>query len=499
MTIIEAMHDDLLFKPLFGRLETWAAWQVWLKTVFSLPMTADEQKVYRACTQRRHPPKHPQEVWTIAGRRSGKSRVASLVGVYLACFHDYTPYLAPGERAVVMILARDRTQANVIMRYIKGMLHDVPLLRRMIIVERAEEVELNNHVTVAVYTCQYGAIRGQTLAGAICDEVAFWQVGGVNPDTEILTALRPALSTIPGAKLLCLSTPYGRVGSVYETYREHYGHWKQRADLLVWRAPTTTMNPTLNTTVIEQARQRDPAAAKAEWDAEFRDDVSSAFDSALIEACTVRKRLSLPPVRGIPYVAFVDPSGGKSDSSTLCIGHRDTSGMVVIDLLEGWKPPFSPATVVRDITQRLALYGVKSVVGDRYGGEWPRESFSHSGIHYRLCEAPKSELYLSLIPVIASAAIELPDNPELRTQFTRLERRVMTSGRDAIDHPGSGHDDLANAAAGCAYQLLLGKPVNRWLPVDASFNAAYDAQRHDPDQAFIETGPRWVVPLDRWR
>jgi hypothetical protein len=497
MTIIEALEDPILFQPLFRDLSTWQAWLSWLKVVFGLPMTADEQQVYRACTERRHPPKSPTEVWTIAGRRSGKSRVASLVGVYLACFHDYTPYLAPGERAVVMILARDRVQANVIMRYIKGMLHDVKLLERMIVAERAEEVELNNQVSIAVYTCQYGAIRGQTLAAAICDEIGFWQVDGQNPDREILAALRPALSTIPGSKLLCLSTPYARVGELYEMYRAHYGHWKERADLLIWRAPTTTMNPTLATSVIEQSRQRDPLAAASEWDAQFRDDISSCFDSALIESCTVRGRVSLPPVRGVPYVAFVDPSGGKSDAFTLAIGHRDTSGKVIIDLLDGWKAPFSPNTVVTEIAQRLSLYGVRSVVGDRYAGEWPRESFAHHGVQYRLCQVPKSELYLALIPVLSSAAIELLDQKELRYQFTRLERRTMSSGRDQVDHPSTGHDDLANAVAGCAYQLVLGKPVRRWLPIDDTPHEPRDPQHPSPDP-FIPVGPPYAVPWHQY-
>jgi hypothetical protein len=497
VNIVEALRDPLLFKPLFRDLSTWSAWLAWLKVVFDLPMTPDEQKIYRACTSRRHPPKSPTEVWTIAGRRSGKSRMASLVGVYLACFHDYTPYLAPGERATVMILARDRVQAGVIMRYIKGMLNDVPLLRRMVTAMRAEEIELNNQVSIAIYTCQYGAIRGQTLAAAICDEIGFWQVDGVNPDREILAALRPALSTIPGSKLLCLSTPYSRQGELYEMFRAHYGHWKERADLLIWRAPTTIMNPTLATSVIEQSRSRDPLAAKSEWDAEFRDDVSNCFDTDLIESCTVKKRTSLPPVRGVQYVAFVDPSGGKSDSFTLAVGHRDTSGKVIIDLLDGWKAPFSPNTVVTEVVQRLSLYGVRIVTGDRYAGQWPSEAFSHHGVRYRLCDVSKSELYLSLIPVLSSAAIELPDHKEFRYQLGRLERRVMTSGRDVVDHPSTGHDDLANAVAGVAYQLVLGKPVRRWVPVDDQV----DAPQPSPDHAYLHepmlpAGRRLTVP---WR
>jgi hypothetical protein len=42
----------------------------------------------------------------------------------------------------------------------------------------------------------------------------------------------------------------------------------------------------------------------------------------------------------------------------------------------------------------------------------------------------------------------LLDHARLLRQFGALERRVGPSGRDAIDHPARGHDDLANVAAG---------------------------------------------------
>jgi len=40
----------------------------------------------------------------------------------LACFIDWRPFLAPGERATIMVIAADRKQARVIMRYVLGLL-----------------------------------------------------------------------------------------------------------------------------------------------------------------------------------------------------------------------------------------------------------------------------------------------------------------------------------------------------------------------------------------
>jgi hypothetical protein len=41
--------------------------------------------------------------------------------------------------------------------------------------------------------------------------------------------------------------------------------------------------------------------------------------------------------------------------------------------------------------------------------------------------------------------------PQLEGQLRQLERRPRTSGRDQIDHPRGGKDDIANACAGALW------------------------------------------------
>ncbi len=47
-----------------------------------------------------------------------------------------------------------------------------------------------------------------------------------------------------------------------------------------------------------------------------------------------------------------------------------------------------------------------------------------------------------------SARAELLDHKRSIAQICSLERRVARSGRESIDHPPGGHDDVANAIAG---------------------------------------------------
>ena len=147
------------------------------------------------------------------------------------------------------------------------------------------------------------------------------------------------MATIPDSLLICASSPYARTGALWDAYRKHYG--KDDAPVLVWRAPTLTMNPSVPRRVIDEAYEADPASAAAEYGAEFRTDVETFVTREAVEACVslgVRER---PPVLDEYYSAFVDPSGGSADAMTLAVGHRQDD-VVVIDCL-------------RDAIQRNAL------------------------------------------------------------------------------------------------------------------------------------------------
>ena len=120
----------------------------------------------------RLPTEPAHEAWLIIGRRGGKSRFAALVAVFLACFRDYRPLLAPGERGVLMVIAADRQQARVVHQYVSGLLHAVPMLEVLITHETNEAIALTTRVTIEIHTASFRAVRGYTVVAAICDEVA---------------------------------------------------------------------------------------------------------------------------------------------------------------------------------------------------------------------------------------------------------------------------------------------------------------------------------------
>ena len=85
---------------------------------------------------------------------------------------------------------------------------------------------------------------------------------------------------------------------------------------------------------------------------------------------------------------------------------------------------------------------------------------------YEPADKSKSELYVDLLPLINSRAIDLLDNDRLVTQLMSLERRTSRGGRDSIDHAPGAHDDIANAVAGAlvtAYKEPHVRNFNRKL------------------------------------
>jgi hypothetical protein len=455
MNILEAIDDPNLFRPWFRDPRTWDAWRAFLMALFALPADPRLLPIYGRCTGRTTlPTERAAEAWLICGRRAGKSFTLALIAVFLACFYDYRPFLQPGERATVLVVAADRKQARVIFRYIGAMLTRIPMLKRLIMDrgEKAEAYDLTNGVSIEVGTASVRAVRGYTIVAALCDEIAFWPVDddAAHPDYEILDAIRPAMATIPGAMLLCASSPYAKRGALYDAFQRYYG---KPGPVLVWKAPTREMNPSVPQRIIDDAIERDAAAAASEWLAEFRNDIAAFVPREIVKRCVSTDIAERPYRPGLRYTAFVDASGGTSDSMTLAIGHRE-GDLIITDVVREIRAPFDPESATDEYALLLKRYGIHSVTGDRYAGDWPRQAFRKRGIDYALSEMPKSALYVDLLPKLNSQTIRLVDNPRLLGQLASLERRTSRGGRDSIDHAPGGHDDVANVVAGLAAHLV---------------------------------------------
>ena len=475
MNVIDVMNDAEAFAPWFEG-PSWDGWRVILKAAYALPMTPQELIAFGELAGGRSPPsRRVRELFVVGGRRGGKDSIASLLAVYAATLEEgHRGRLRPGEKALVQLLAVDRDQSKIVLGYIRSYFDEIPDLRAMIVRETRNGFDLNNDVSISITTNSFRQVRGQTVVLSIFDECAFWKdETSVKPDVETYRAVKPSLATLPGSMLVAISSPYRKSGLLYDKWRAHFG--KDSDDVLVIQATSRQLNPTLDASLVEQALEDDPAAARSEWLGEWRNDLASFIDIELIESCIDRGVLVRPPKWGVRYVAFVDAaSGAGQDAFAVGIAHQDKDE-IILDLVHEVKPPFSPSTAIAEICGLLVGYGVKSVMGDKYAPGFVAEGFARHRVRYAYSERDRSQIYVEALPLLTSGRARLIDSKKLTLQFASLERRTSPGGRDRIDHGVNGHDDLCNAAAGALVEASTGRK-----PMKISDEALKRAGQPDP-------------------
>jgi hypothetical protein len=226
-----------------------------------------------------------------------------------------------------------------VLNYTKSYFQNIPMLATLVEKETANGLELSNNVDIAVATNSFRAVRGRSILCAVLDETAFYRdEESATPDVELFRALEPGLASLSGSIVIGI------------------------------KAPTSALNPTIDQVIIDKALREDPNAARAEWLAEWRDDLADFISSEALRACVkdgVRERR---PEGRHRYVGFVDPSGGVNDAMTLAVAHKEAD-TAIVDTLREFRAPFNPEAAVSEFADLLRKYRLARVTGDRYAGE----------------------------------------------------------------------------------------------------------------------------------
>jgi hypothetical protein len=477
------MRDALADPDYFGAIyagESRAAWRVLLVAICGEELTPDEREVFTQLTGReREPGKMVSEFWGIMGRRGGKTEAMAILAAYISGCWDHVHLLGVGERGRLPVMASTKAQAKQAFDFIRGVFEESPFLSTLVESVTADTISLKNRIDIEVIPASHRTGRSFTSIALLCDEMAYWDNSedAANPAKEVLRALRPTRNTT-GGPLVVISTPRAKTGPLWDAFRRHYGPDGSKS-ILVARAPSRIMNPSLSQYLIDSELKEDEENARSEYLVEWRDDLEvfisrERIEDAIESGVTVR-----PPVPGVFYSAFVDLAGGSGgDSATLAVCHLE-GVRVVLDLIVERKPKFSPMSVVAEFCETLKQYNVRTVVGDRYSDEWSREQFRASGVLYQVSEPNKSDLYNNFLPVLNSGRVSLLDNQRMISQFCGLDRRSGSSGRDTVDHRRGEHDDIANAVAGAVVNcqkamgpIRISDSVKAWMSQSAAVAAA---------------------------
>jgi hypothetical protein len=472
ISIDRAMSDPNLLGACLGDLSTWAMWRSVLKAAFAVPLTDEERKLFTLVAGERSPPKERvQFLLSLVGRRGGKSRAAALACCYIATCINHQDHLAPGETGFVLCLAPTQRQAHLVLGYCKAMLESSPVLKQEVYSISSEEIRLRGNIVIAVHPASHRTIRGRTLLAIVLDEAAqFRSEESAVPDIEIWRAAIPGLLTSRGMAI-AISTPYGEQGLVYEKHRDNFG--KDSDDVLVVKGSSMQFNPTLDEAQIAKELAADPEGARAEWEAEFRANLSAYIDRASLEYCIDRDVHERPFSRSHRFHCFCDPGGGRHDAFAAAFAHAEGERMILDRVFE-WQAPYSPADCVDELVGYLKAYSIKTVTGDAYAAGWVENEFKTHGISYVKADKDKSAIYLSCLPMLTSGGARLLDDKRLFDQMVNLNRECGKGGKDMIVKQRGSYDDKANAATGALVycQTRAKRPVG-FRPLAIEGCAAY--------------------------
>ena len=298
---------------------------------------------------------------------------------------------------MIPLVAQDLRATRVAFSYIRDALVGSSLLKSMVADVLTLEIVLTNRTTILCFPCTLRSLRagasgrGARRAGVLSPR------GPGRLGCEIQAAIRRGM--------LAFRHPPGEdQHPVHEERRAlrglpaGFGH--DNPDLLVWRASSQLMNPTILRAAWRKSAGRTRAASAA----------STRPSSARIWTPSCRRVgrgaviSGAPGCRRSPGPVRTSPRRSERGRER-CVhgGHRPRGGAPhrpgrhagLVGL------PVAPArarAVTAEIADLCRRYGVSHVVGDRYGAEWVRQAFRDARLGYWAAPWTKAEAYRELEP-----------------------------------------------------------------------------------------------------
>jgi hypothetical protein len=217
-----------------------------------------------------------------------------------------------------MLLAPTLKQSRIEFRYIRQCLRNSPILRTYIAKITRDEITLTNNIIIGCYAPTNSGVRGRTAVAIICDEVGHWSdsENAANPAGEVLAALRPGMATVRNGKLLKISTPYAKVGLLWNEFSH-----RAELDFLVWQLTTFEMNLTVTPETVASERRLGEERYQREYLAQFTDSINGWIDPETLDLCIVRGRRELPRRDNVNYIAVLDAASRHDDFAMGCPAH----------------------------------------------------------------------------------------------------------------------------------------------------------------------------------
>jgi hypothetical protein len=380
------------------------------------------------------------------GRQGGKSTTTLRVGVAEALYGGHK--VPDGTLATVAFVSVDRKEATDRLLTVQKILTALKIPWRPL--EGGRGIRLiDKPITFRVYTATISGVSGGTCIFACCDEVSKWRDKrtGTNPATEVLASLKPALVTMPRAKMVLISSPLGMLDLHAKEYEK--GETDTQATAY---APTWIANPSVSEEE-SHAFESNPSKWRREFMAiPLEEEEEGLLTSVLLDRST-REEMVVTRSPGHSYVAAMDPAT-RGDAWTLVVAtKRWVAGRLKRSVVKAKEyhgttvAPLDPGAVLADIARELAMYGLTSVYSDQASADALKRIGRDVDMTVVISPSTaqnKLTRYESLETWMQNGEVELPPCPVIRADLLSVVKKLTPNGF-TIELPRTGdrHADYA--------------------------------------------------------
>lgn len=438
-----------------------------------------------------------------AGRRSGKSLTLCKLAIALALYGGVS--VPTGDTAWAVFVSTTVVEALARLATIATFLDKLGVSYE----RSGNQIRLAGApLGFVVLACSFRSAVGMTAFMIAGDEVARWEVEGLNPAPEVAATLLPMTLTIGPAIDVWSSSPLGTL----DLHAEMVEAGDDERQTVITGA-SWEYNPTVS---------EDQCRALARTPREFLREYGNVPQGNILSAFEQNDALKSfgPHPEGYQvagWVCLVDPSGGADDpwafgfASWLVGPHvpefltekkyigfgveyeqyiRDEKGEPIRNPLyeKQRKPPilrlaaygqiadarargFTLETIVRDLVRaHCRPNNVHLVIGDQYEAFACASEFPKHGVSYRSfpwTQPSKLEAVARVSSWMRDGVLSIETNryaPEFKKQLLSFDERISKSGAIKYSGRGSVHDDLVSvlllAARADAEGLLPLSPYN---------------------------------------
>ena len=440
------------------------------------------------------------------GRRFGKTRAAAAAALHnLLLVPELDGMVANGEKRYALSVANSQAQATIFVQHAAALVKSSPVLRGLLVSESATELVFVGNRVLSAFPCSARSSRGYAASFLCLDEFAHHfdaDDAGPAAATRVWASLTPSVAQFGNlGRVVVISTPMGDSGLFSDLYAKARNGEIEQAESF---HATTADNPLIDGAYLQaQEAALGHDDFRREFGAEFTGGGAAFLDGDRVRDCVMDWRECLPG-DGTGWVLGFDAAFASDPSAVAVVGRsRRNAESLVCGLTARWLPPKSRKriqrsreedterieSVIASVAEVATRYQARVIVDQHLPGVVVSE-FAKHGIHATVrawTAESRTQAAQAVRARVYSRRIELPDDPQLITELSRLRTRYR-AGSATVELPkvGDSHCDVAAALMAAvaehdrrpgfdpnAVAELRGDPLPDWM-LEASRPPRYD-------------------------